>query len=30
MKKCHSKLSKTEPQNIPEIKITYLKRDLKD
>ena len=30
MKKVHSKLSKTEPESIPWIKITYLWRDLKD
>ena len=29
MKKGHSKLSKNEPENIHQIKITYLWRDLK-
>ena len=30
MKKHHWKLSKNEPENIPQIKIIYLLRDLKD
>ena len=30
MKNSHSKLSKNEPENIPSIKITYLKKDLKN
>ena len=29
-KRGHSKLFKNEPENIPSIKIAYLKRDLKD
>ena len=29
-KKGHSKLSKNESENIPQIKINYLERDLKD
>ena len=30
MKKCHSKLSENKPENVPQIKITYQQRDLKD
>ena len=30
MKESHSKLSKNKPENIPEIKTTYLEKDLKD